>query len=523
MFKKTACYLSVCLIAAPLVALAEELPVAPAGPVQQALAQLPSACPGLAKRLEPAAQQRLQALYQQQGDQLLWTATVRQAALQTQLDLLADDGLNPADYRPIAVTTADNGVCADLQTTGQYLQALQDLRYGRVSQARFEPIWHASEEPHNREAEVLAIAGPGLLDIAAAFELARPSLELYRQLRQVYARQRLQPLPQWPTVAGGPLLRPQMQDGRVPVLAQRLFDEGYLSELNGIVGNQYGGQVLSAVMAFQRNHSLQADGVIGPGTLAELNISPLARRDQLRANLERFRWLARDIEPSGLLVNVAAAQLNVYQDGQLVWQTRTQVGRADRQTPLLKSRVTRLTLNPTWTIPPTILREDKLPAIRQDPAFLSKHDLQVFDAAGQPLSAQDVDWRSPGNIILRQGAGPRNPLGQMAIRFPNPFSVYLHDTPSQALFSKGPRAFSSGCVRVEHALQLRDLLLTPAERARTDELLATGKTHEFRLAKPVPILLAYWTAQADGQGGVIYSPDIYARDAKLAAALIAAQ
>lgn len=121
MFKKTACYLSVCLIAAPLVALAEELPVAPVSPVQQALAQLPSACPGLAKRLEPAAQQRLQALYQQQGDQLLWTATVRQAALQTQLDLLADDGLNPADYRPIAVTTADNGVCADLQTTGQYL------------------------------------------------------------------------------------------------------------------------------------------------------------------------------------------------------------------------------------------------------------------------------------------------------------------------------------------------------------------------------------------------------------------
>ena len=179
---------------------------------------------------------------------------------------------------------------------------------------------------------------------------------------------------------------------------------------------------------------------------------------------------------------------------------------------LLKSRITRLTLNPTWTIPPTIMREDKLPAIRLNPEYLRQQNLQVLDSQGNPLVPEQVDWSHPGNILLRQGAGPRNPLGRIVLRFPNPYSVYLHDTPSQPLFSKGPRAFSSGCVRVEQPLQLRDLLVSPAEKIRTEELLATETTHEFRLATPVPVLLGYWTVQVDGKGALLYAPDIYGRD-----------
>jgi murein L,D-transpeptidase YcbB/YkuD len=253
--------------------------------------------------------------------------------------------------------------------------------------------------------------------------------------------------------------------------------------------------------------------------VAELNISPLMRREQLRINLERFRWLSQDLEPEGVLVNVAAAQLSVYQSGIPVWQTRLQVGRAERQTPLLKSRITRLTLNPTWTIPPTIMREDKLPAIRLNPEYLRQQNLQVLDPEGRPLAPEHIDWARPGNILLRQEAGPRNPLGKIVMRFPNPYSVYLHDTPSQPLFTKGPRAFSSGCVRVEQPLLLRDLLVTPAERTRTDELLATGVTHEFRLATPVPVLLGYWTVEVDRQGGLVYAPDIYGHDLVLMKAM----
>lgn len=519
LFKKHACYLSLFLLAAPLVATAQDVPVDHENPVQQVFTRLSDACPGLAVHLDIPAQSLLQAFYQQQGDQPLWSSSARLETLQAQLQQLADDGLDPADYRSPASALAGDALCTDLSFSQHYLQALHDLHYGRLSQARFEPMWHAHPLQLDRQAQVLAIAGPGLQNIPAAFALARPSLEQYQNLRQLYAQQRQLALPHWQPLPSGPLLRPQMQDARVPELAQRLFKEGYLSTLANEGGTLYSDELVSAVKSFQLSHSLQADGVIGAGTLNELNISPQMRREQLRINLERFRWLAQDMEPDSLLVNLAAAQLIVYQGGVPVWQTRTQVGRAERQTPLLKSQVTRLTLNPTWTVPPTIFREDKLPEIRRDQSFLNRQNLQVLDSEGHPLAVEDIDWDNPGNILLRQDAGPRNPLGQMAIRFPNPFSVYLHDTPSQALFNKGPRAFSSGCVRVEHALQLRDLLVSPAERVRTDELLSTGLTHEFRLSTPVPILLTYWTAQADSHGQLSYAPDIYGRDAALLVAL----
>ncbi|MBZ6456249.1 MULTISPECIES: murein L,D-transpeptidase [Pseudomonas] len=523
MFKKHACYLSICLLVAPLVATADEpLPVAPpalvnTAPVQQALAQLPSVCPSLAPQIDGAAQARLQAFYQQQGDEPLWSADERRQALQTQLLMLADDGLDPTHYSLPALDATTNVLCSDIGTSQHYLQALWDLHYGRLQQSRFEPLWHSQPPTRDPNTEVLAFAAAGLQDMAQAFDQARPSADLYRSLRNAYATVRQQPLPHWDPVGSGPLLRPGMEDPRVPELARRLISGGYLATASS--GKQYHDELVKAVKAFQLSHSLQADGVIGAGTVAELNISPAIRREQLRINLERFRWLAQDLEPEGVLVNVAAAQLSVYQSGIPVWQTRLQVGRAERQTPLLKSRITRLTLNPTWTIPPTIMREDKLPAIRLNPEYLRQQNLQVLDAEGHPLAPEQIDWARPGNILLRQEAGPRNPLGKIVMRFPNPYSVYLHDTPSQPLFTKGPRAFSSGCVRVEQPLLLRDLLVSPAERARTDELLATGVTHEFRLATPVPVLLGYWTVEVDRQGGLVYAPDIYARDLVLMKAM----
>ncbi|HWV11152.1 MAG TPA: L,D-transpeptidase family protein, partial [Pseudomonas sp.] len=271
--------------------------------------------------------------------------------------------------------------------------------------------------------------------------------------------------------------------------------------------------------AFQAEHGINPDGILGQASLVELNVPAQLRRDQLWINLERLRWLVDDLREAEVTVNVAAAELRVMREGQVHWRTRTQVGRAERATPLLASYINRLTLNPTWTVPPTIFREDKLPEIRNDLAYLERSELSVLDTQGNALDPQTVDWENPGQVVLRQAASAHNPLGQVALRFSNPFSVYLHDTPSQLLFDKSPRVFSSGCVRVEAVDKLLTLLLPEDELQPVQERLATGKTQEYRLSPRAPLLIGYWTVEADADGTLRYAPDTYLHDPHLLRAL----
>lgn len=486
-------------------------------------------------QLSMAQREVLLDFYQQQGFAQVWSSNARLERLLGQLEQLADDGLNPDRYqlatlRRLSLSReSGNAACMDVLASHAYLQALQHLSWGRLERSAVEPLWYSPNTPPPARPRLApAFALSGLDDLPATFERARPQLAAYRNLRRAWAELRQQPLPNWPRIPDGPLLRPGKSDPRVLLLEQRLASEGYLSEAalaaRADVANidRYDPLLVEAVEAFQRRHLLQPDGVVGPATLAELNISPAARRDQVRVNLERLRWQARELEPRMVVVDVAGAGIAYYRNHEPVWQARTQVGRPERTTPLLKSRISHLTLNPTWTVPPTILREDKLPEIRRDIGFLAKNGLHVLDYSGNPLDPYLVDWSNPRGILLRQEAGPKNPLGQVAIRFPNPFSVYLHDTPSQHLFDKLPRVFSSGCVRVEQVMQLIDYLLadvSPAERRRIDELLASGRTRDVSLPRPVPILLAYWTAEADSEGRLRFRPDMYHLDVKLLAAL----
>lgn len=534
--KKHTPWLAILLVASQL-SFAAVPDAEPDGPIRRALEQTQPACAAPALHLAPTEREALLDFYRQHGFAGVWNAAPRLDGLLQQLEQLADDGLDPASYQldnlrridRLRAADPQQAACVDILASHVYLQALQHLSWGRLERSTAEPLWHSpNTAAPSRPAGVPGFAVTGLDDLAATFERARPQLKAYRDLRRAWAELRRQPLPSWPRIPAGPLLRPGKTDPRVLLLEQRLASEDYLSEAalaaRADVANidRYDPLLVEAVETFQRRHHLQPDGVVGPATLAELNIGPAARRDQVRVNLERLRWQARELEPRMVVVDVAGAGIAYYRNHEPVWQARTQVGRPERTTPLLKSRISHLTLNPTWTVPPTILREDKLPEIRRDIGFLAKHGLRVLDSSGNPLDPYQVDWSNPRGILLRQDAGPKNPLGQVAIRFPNPFSVYLHDTPSQQLFDKLPRVFSSGCVRVEKVMQLLDHLLadaTPAQRARVEEQLASGRTRDFNLPRPVPILLAYWTAEVDAEGRLLFRPDMYQLDAKLLAAL----
>jgi murein L,D-transpeptidase YcbB/YkuD len=203
-----------------------------------------------------------------------------------------------------------------------------------------------------------------------------------------------------------------------------------------------------------------------------------------------------------------------------------QVGRADRQTPIFRDQVEYLELNPTWTVPPTILKDDILPKARLNPGYVAKKGLKAIDRNGRRVPLSAVNWNLPAHAFpysLRQdGGGDKAALGKIKFMFPNRFSVYLHDTPSRGLFNQPVRMTSSGCVRVDKPFELAELVLDEPDRwsaANLKTLVGSGKTRTVRLKEPLTIILAYWTAEGLGGGQVRFRDDMYDRDAAVLAAL----
>jgi len=499
-------------------------------------------------RLSEQSIQQLQTFYQTVNYTLLW----QDAAQRQQLtELISDtryDGLQPAMYQLPRIAALDETAseqqhaCADVLLTHGYLQVLQHLRDGVLNPNTVEPYWYEEAVKQVEEPSIVAIAVAGLNDLPQAFATVRPQHSTYQKLRETLQSSDLLTQVDWGQVpVAGKSLRVGVLDARVPDLRMRLQLAGYIKASSDdaltpdetLAGEEvavdsllYSDELAAAVKAFQQDHYLEDDGVVGPATLREMNISPEQRLLQVKVNLERLRWLDKLLEPTMLVVDIAGARLLYFRDGAIVWRTRTQVGTVKRQTPLLKSRITHLTINPTWTVPPTILREDKLPAIRRDVSYLARSNISVIDYQGNVLDPASINWHAPSRIMLRQGPGPQNALGLVAIRFANPFSVYLHDTPSQHLFGRATRTVSSGCVRVEDAQKLIDQLLfeaTEQERERIVQIQNSGKTRNVNLPKPIPVLLAYWTVEVDMDNRLRFRSDSYGHDAKIAAALQAAQ
>lgn len=200
------------------------------------------------------------------------------------------------------------------------------------------------------------------------------------------------------------------------------------------------------------------------------------------------------------------------------------VGRLLRQTPVFRGSMTYLELNPTWTVPPTILREDILPRVRRDPGYLAAENITLLDREGRPVDPYSVDWPNLRAVpyTFRQEPGPRNALGEVKFMFPNEHFVFIHDTPSRELFRRADRLISSGCIRIEDPLSLAEILLGNPGRWNEQTLkaaIATGRTQQVRLPEPWPVLILYWTAEPDHDGGVRFLRDVYNRDARVLAAL----
>jgi murein L,D-transpeptidase YcbB/YkuD len=242
--------------------------------------------------------------------------------------------------------------------------------------------------------------------------------------------------------------------------------------------------------------------------------------------LERMRWVQQDVQDEMVLVNIAGFQQYLVRNDTVVFQSRIMVGQPYRKTPIFRDNIEYLVLNPTWTVPPTILTKDILPAVRKNPGYLRERNLSVLTPDGQVVNPANVNWQAMTAkrfpYILRQQPGPQNAMGQIKFMFPNEHLIYLHDTPSRNLFEQSERTFSSGCIRVERPLELAEILLAGQsgwDRPAIDKVLESRVTKTVQLAKPVPILIMYLTALAEPDGQVHFYRDVYNRDEALLPAL----
>jgi murein L,D-transpeptidase YcbB/YkuD len=315
-------------------------------------------------------------------------------------------------------------------------------------------------------------------------------------------------------------------DARVPLLRDRLARTGDLPSHEIARTLRFDADLERSLRSFQHRHGLNEDGVVGDATLRELNVPVGERIAQVRANLERARWVTTDLPETFVVVNIAGAKVYLVREGAVVFETRAVVGASYTRTPVFRAAMQQIELNPTWTVPPSIV-DEVLAEIRRDPSYLSRHGLRLLDRTGKEVDAASVDLAgaraSAFPWTIRQDAGPLNPLGKVKFVFPNPHNVYLHDTPRRDLFAREQRLFSHGCIRVENPLELAALILNEPDRWTAASLetarTASPTTQVIPLARPLPVLVLYWTAAVDADGTLHFYRDVYRRDAGLLAAL----
>lgn len=495
----------------------------------------------------------LKAFYEGRGYATAWVEgrRARSSALELigALEAAGRHGLDPADYRSEELAAANAAITAerfpmpgdliglDVRLTAAFLLYADHLARGRTEPAGATGPWRFELAPIDR----IAVIARALDEhrVAAALDELAPGGEPYQGLLALHARYgALVEAGGWPRVPEGPTIElGETADAeRLRTLASRLRAEGDLGDAEaGALEARWQDEVpgfdttLSAAVArFQSRHGLSPDGKVGPATLAALNVPAHERRRQIELNLERWRWLApaAGFPERYVYVNVPEYRLRGYDGGNAVIDMKVVVGKEDWQTPIFAEAIRYLVVNPYWNVPDAILAEEVIPAIRKDPGYLAREDMEVVAVRADAPDPSAIDWSkaSPGNFPyrVRQRPGPRNALGQIKFIFPNSFDVYLHDTPARAAFGRERRALSHGCVRVERPLDLARFVLASEPRWTPEaiaEVIAGHQERQVPLSQPLPVYILYSTAFLGADGAANFREDVYGHDRALAAAL----
>ena len=537
----------VCLIAA----LASAAPIAPAaaqdvasatvGPVyiapprtplgQTIKAGLSAAYYGAAKDSAAYAEaQKLYFFYGARHFEPIWLDETAQGSVafsvpaQKILALFADaeaEGLRPADYLTAALDVtavgSDPVKMAALETafSRATMRYATHLYTGRILPSAISENLDVAPKKLDEASLLVQLAtSPDPVKVLAALEPTHPEfLALKAALASFDQSQIDRPV----QIAAGVTLKPGMSDARVAVLRQRF-------ELPTAADTVYDDSVVEAVKNFQQSQNLFVDGVMGPATIAALNGgAPLTKADII-ANMERWRWMPRDLGAFNVLVNIPEYRLSINRNNAEEYTTRVVVGTTKHQTPVFSDSIRHIVVNPYWNVPSSIVKAELAPAVMANPGYIDSHNYDLI-YQGNPVSPWQVDWNqvSASNFPfrIRQRPGPGNALGQIKFLFPNKHDVYLHDTPSKSLFARDLRAFSHGCVRVENPMEFAGALMAnePNISRASLEGMFSDAERWVNPEQQIPVHIAYFTVRVAADGSLQSFGDIYGHNAKLIAAM----
>jgi len=482
----------------------------------------------------------LAEIYHEKGLQPLWTSAKgpgERAEILINVIRAADtEGLNPEDYHlskieqywksTDAVGLARLDILLSLALGGY----VADAREGRLNPRKVDPRLFAGARDVDIDPVELAEKALVTPDLKEFLEQQVPTNERYRELRKILAGYRAMAAKGgWDPIPDGETLKPGMSDQRVPTIRERLWITEDL-ETDDFSSTLYDEELSEAVKHFQKRYGLDADGVMGEATRTAMNIPVETHVRTIEVNMERWRWMSRELGDTRVAVTIAGFELGVFNNGQIELMMPVIVGKLYHQTPVFSDEIKDIEINPYWNIPKSIAANEMLPKLKKNPLYLKERNIRVF-ASWSPdakeLDSTSLDWHSVGGDIvrykLRQDPGPKNALGTVKFVFPNAYNVYLHDTPSHNLFERTQRTFSHGCIRVSRPAELASYLLGGEEKGwelnRVQEIIDSGKRTVVPLERPIPIHLTYRTVWIHPDGSVHFSPDIYGRDKLLEEAL----
>ncbi|HKJ17106.1 MAG TPA: L,D-transpeptidase family protein [Xanthomonadales bacterium] len=434
------------------------------------------------------------------------------------IDESVNHGFSPERYHRTAIeqlSLASDGTALlafELLLTDAFLGQALHRTVGAVNPQTLDPEWQL---PHT-EVDVVAILDQVVDEkrpAKAALNELWPVDEEYGRLLQWRAEVFASGEVTMVQVPPGPLLKPGHEGERIVLLKERLMGAGEHTAV-------YNENLRQEVMAFQQSSGLEPDGIVGDHTLEMLNATRGSWIDRLDANLERWRWLPRETPDAYIRVNIAAFVLRAMENGRAALSMDVIVGQPYRRTPVFTETIKYLVLNPFWNVPFSIATRDKLPLLKSDPAPLALNGYEVrTDGSESFVTVDQINWTevTPRSFryLLRQRPGAANALGRIKFMLPNPYAVYLHDTPNRELFSRQERAFSSGCIRLEQPLKLAQWLLSREGNPyakQIDNMLDSFETRTIYLAQPMPAYIVYFTAFSMEDGAVTFRRDIYGRD-----------